>query len=200
MTLRYMKIFISVYEQQNITYAANNLHMTQPAVSRAVSEIESHYCMKLFIRQRKGISPTEAGDWLYEQAKNIVDSFDKMESLASDLHNNNTLRIDCCALLGQTYMPWCVSRFNKLYPHLPLKVTISRNSDNILSALEHKKIDMAILDTILDSNDFLVKKLFQYNLVPLFPPRHPLAEKKNPDVRGHGILFLYMYGIRKTAS
>lgn len=176
MTLRHMKIFISAYERKNITNAANDLHLTQPAVSRAISEIESHYGLQFFIRLRNGISPTEAGTWFYEQARHIVYSFDNMERIASDMHNN-TLHIDCCALLGQSYMPLCISRFNKLYPQLSVKVTISRNCENILLALQHKKIDMAILGTEIDNNNFLVKQLFEYHLVPLFPPHHPLVQK-----------------------
>lgn len=178
MTLRHMRIFISVYERQNITYAANDLHLTQPAVSRAISEIESYYGLQLLIRLRNGVSPTETGTWFYEQARHIVYSFDNMESIASDMHNN-ILRIDCCALLGHSYMPNCVSRFNKLHPELTLKVTISRNSDNVLAALQRKKIDIAVLETEIDKSSFWVKTLFEYHLVPLFPPHHPLMEKKH---------------------
>lgn len=177
MTLRHMRIFISVYDRKNITCAANDLYMTQPAVSRAISEIESHYGLKLFIRLRNGVSPTEAGVWFYREAQHIVCSFDNIESIASNIHNN-TMRIDCCALLGQSYMPLCISRFNKLHADLSVKVTISRSSENILSALQHNKIDMAILETKIDSNDnFLVKKLFEYHLVPLFPPHHAFVKK-----------------------
>lgn len=70
-----------------------------------------------------------------------------MESIASDMHNK-ILHIDCCALLGHSYMPNCVSLFNKLHPELTLRVTISRNSDNVLAALQRKKIDIAILETV----------------------------------------------------
>lgn len=76
MTLRHMRIFICVFEQKNITCAANLLHMTQPAVSRTIIEIESHYNMQLFIRLPNGVSPTEAGIWYYNQSKQIVDAYD----------------------------------------------------------------------------------------------------------------------------
>ena len=178
MTLRHLRIFIAVYEQKNITCAANQLYMTQPAVSRAIGEIESKYGLQLFIRLRNGVSPTETGTWFYKQAQHIIYSFDKMESEASNF-SSSSLNIDCCAMLGESYMPSCVSRFNKLYPQLSLKVTISKSSEHILIALQRKEIDMAIVETEINSNDFLMKKLFDYHLVPIFPLLHPLIEKNH---------------------
>jgi len=179
MTLRHLKIFIAVYEQKNITCAANDLHLTQPAVSRAIREIESPYGLQLFTRLRNGVSPTESGTWFYEQAQHIVYSFNNMESIASDMLNNNTLRIDCCAMLGQSYMPLCISRFNRLYPQLSLKVTISRSSENILKMLQRKEIDIAIVENEIVNTSFIARKLFEYHLVPVFPPHHPLIERNH---------------------
>lgn len=48
MTLRHMKIFLAVYQTQHITKAAQQLRMTQPAVTRAIQEIESYYGIRLF--------------------------------------------------------------------------------------------------------------------------------------------------------
>ena len=50
MTIRHMKIFVSVYQAQSITRAAEQLHMTQPAVSRAIQELEHYYGVCLFER------------------------------------------------------------------------------------------------------------------------------------------------------
>lgn len=176
MTLRHMRIFICVYERKNITGAANALHMTQPAVSRAIIEIESHYKAQLFIRLQNGVTPTNRGMWFYNQFKQLIDSYDNMENMAADMLNHN-LRINCCAMLGQFYMPLCISRFNKLYPQISTKVTISRNCENILTQMKHKLFDIAILDTEIKSNSFIVKKLFDYHLVPIFPAHDPLIKK-----------------------
>lgn len=61
MTLRHMKIFVSVFQHSNITRAAEELHLAQPSVSFAVKELEDYYGIRLFDRIGRRISPTEAG-------------------------------------------------------------------------------------------------------------------------------------------
>ena len=67
MTLRHLS-FITVYQKGSITKAAEDLHMTQPAVSLAIKELETHYEIRLFDRIGKRIYRTEQGRWLYEYA------------------------------------------------------------------------------------------------------------------------------------
>ena len=74
MTIRHMRIFLEVYRMENITQAAKNLHMTQPAVTRAVQEIERHYGVMLFDRMNRRLFVTEAGRQFYAQALHIVES------------------------------------------------------------------------------------------------------------------------------
>ena len=59
MTLRHMRIFIVVYQEMNITKASNKLHMTQPAVTRAIKEIETHYDIQLLCQGRR--APVDSG-------------------------------------------------------------------------------------------------------------------------------------------
>ena len=61
MTLRHMKIFVTVFQQGSITGAARKLHLAQPSVSLAVKELENYYGLRLFERIGRHISPTEGG-------------------------------------------------------------------------------------------------------------------------------------------
>lgn len=79
MTLRHMKIFLAVYQTQHITKAAQQLRMTQPAVTRAIQEIESYYGIRLFERINRKLYITQTGTMFYTYAVHIVDSFDQME-------------------------------------------------------------------------------------------------------------------------
>ena len=66
MTLRYMKIFVSVYEHNSITKAADVLHLAQPSVSLAIKEMEEYYGTRFFERIGRHISPTGAGNELLQ--------------------------------------------------------------------------------------------------------------------------------------
>ena len=61
MTVRHMRIFLAVYRCGGITSAAQQLHMTQPAVTRAIQELESYYGVKLFERMGRRLPVTEEG-------------------------------------------------------------------------------------------------------------------------------------------
>lgn len=73
MTLRYMKIFVSVYEHNSITKAADVLHLAQPSVSLAIKEMEEYYGTRFFERIGRHISPTGAGNELYRYALHIIE-------------------------------------------------------------------------------------------------------------------------------
>ena len=79
MTLRHMKIFVTVYQHSSVTKAAGELHLAQPSVSLAVKELEEYYGIRLFERIGRGIRPTEAGSEFYSYALHIVSLFEDME-------------------------------------------------------------------------------------------------------------------------
>ena len=79
MTLRHMKIYVAVFHHNNITKAAEELHLAQPSVSLAIKELEEYYGIRLFERMGRRILPTEGGKEFYGYALHIVLLFDEME-------------------------------------------------------------------------------------------------------------------------
>lgn len=104
MTLRHLQIFTEVYNTQNITQASQNLHITQPAVTRAVQELEQHYGVPLFERIRRRLSPTQAGQKLYGQAVHLLDTFDQMETCLKNWDAYGRIRIGATLTLGSTLL------------------------------------------------------------------------------------------------
>ena len=85
MTLRHIRIFEAVCDCGcNMTRAAESLHMTQPAVSLAVSELESYYGVRLFDRIARRLYLTEAGRAFLDYARRITLTFDDMERTVRD--------------------------------------------------------------------------------------------------------------------
>ena len=68
MTLRHLKVFIAVYQEESVTRAAELLHMTQPTVTRAVQEIEQYYGIHLFERFKHRLYVTESGRQFYTRS------------------------------------------------------------------------------------------------------------------------------------
>lgn len=125
MTLRHMRIFAEVYRTRNVTHAAQNLHMTQPAVTRAIQELEQHYGVRLFERLYRHLSPTEAAQRLYAQAVYLLDTFDHMEAAMRDWDSLGVVRVGATVTLGSTILPVLARRFAALYPGIELQAKVA---------------------------------------------------------------------------
>lgn len=179
MTLRHLRIFTEVYDTQNVTQASHNLHITQPAVTRAVQELEQHYGVALFERIRRRLSPTQAGQQLYAQAIHLLDAFDQMETGLRNWDALGRIRIGATATLGSTLLPELAQRFTKLYPGIELQVTVA-NGESITTALCQNRLDLALLETRVLTAELHSEEIGCDRLCAVMSARHPLAALKNP--------------------
>ena len=106
MTIRHIRIFEAVCGCGcNMTRAAGALRMTQPAVSLAVSELESYYGVHLFDRIGRKLMLTEAGKTFLDYARRITMTFDDMERTARGWEENGAIRIGASISIGAMLMP-----------------------------------------------------------------------------------------------
>lgn len=179
MTLRHLRIFTEVYSTQNVTQASHNLHITQPAVTRAVQELEQHYGVALFERIRRRLSPTQAGQQLYAQAIHLLDAFDQMEAGLRNWDALGRMRIGATATLGSTLLPQLAQRFTELYPGIELQVTVA-NGDSITAALCQNRLDLALLETRVLIPELHSEEIGCDRLCAVLSPLHPLAAIDTP--------------------
>jgi DNA-binding transcriptional LysR family regulator len=174
MTIRHMKIFLEVYQTQNITRAADTLNMTQPAVSRAIQELERYYGVRLFERIHHRLSVTESGKQLYSYAIHIVNSFDKMEKGMRNWDELGILRIGASITLGNVILPDLIARFKKKHEQLQVRVQIS-NGAQLQQALLNNRLDLAMIEGTVDTEHLHVENFTCDKLVLILPPDHPLC-------------------------
>ena len=176
MTIHQMRIFVMVYQNRNITKAAQRLNMTQPAVSRSIAELEAFYKVRLFERINHRIQPTELAGRVYAQAMQIVDSFNQMEKGLKHWDEEGTLRIGASITLGNFLLPDLVARFRKTRPNLTVKVSIA-NASRIEQDLLEGKLDVAMVEGVADEEHLHKETFSKDHLVPIFPVGHPLLTK-----------------------
>jgi DNA-binding transcriptional LysR family regulator len=73
MDIRELRYFLAVYEERSLTAASQRCHISQPSVSAALAAIETELGTKLFLRHKRGVTPTSAAETLYPRAKRLVD-------------------------------------------------------------------------------------------------------------------------------
>lgn len=185
MTIRHLKIFVTVCEEGNITKAGQKLFMAQPTVSLAVSELEKHYGTKLFDRISKRLYLTDAGCRLLPYAQHVTAMFDEMEASVCDSENSGTLRIGASITIGNCLLPNLLKAFAERRPGVEIKMQID-NSEKIEQFILDNRIDFGLIEGV-PHGSLLVNEPFRDDeLVLLCSPSHRWAKRNSikPDELG----------------
>lgn len=159
-TLSSYKIFYTVAKAGNISRAANELFISQPAISKAVSKLEANLDTQLFIRSSRGVSLTEEGKLLYEHLTNAFDSIDLAEEQIKKgkLLGIGQIRFGVSSTLCKFLLLPYLKKFVSLYPHI--KISIECNSTfQTLKLLEENKIDIGLIGKPTILKDFTFYKI-----------------------------------------
>lgn len=172
MTIRHLKIFIAVYQAESITRAAGQLHMTQPAVSRAIQELERHYGVRLFERLRRRLSITESGRQLYAKALHIVDSFDALEQGLKNWDEFGVLRVGATPTLANTLLPPVLADFGSRHPGLDIRIQVN-NGEQLQQLLYDGELDFALIEGAAGRKHLHSEPFAHDRLLLLLPPDDP---------------------------
>ncbi len=175
MTLRHMKIFLAVYQAQQITKAARQLCMTQPAVTRAIQEIEAYYGVRLFERINRKLYITQTGTMFYTYAVHIVDCFDQMEKGLRDWDQLGVLRVGATIALGTDLLPKVLVRFQRANPSLQIRSVVS-NGAALQQALLDNQLDFAVIEGSVGQEELASRAIAPDRLVLILPPDDPRAK------------------------
>lgn len=196
MTIRHIKIFIQVFQTKNITRAAQLLHMTQPAVTRAIQEMEHYYGVFLFERLNRRLYITESGKQLYSQALHIAESFDLMEKGLRNWDEFGILRIGASITLGNFLLPQLVSIYQGRHPNLQIRATIS-NGYKLQQMLYNNQLDFALIENEVSQDRLKMEPFSEDQLILILPPNHPLKKKAGIQLRD---LTSYPFLLRESGS
>lgn len=146
MELRVLKYFLMVAREENITKAAEFLHVTQPTLSRQIADLEYELGTKLFERKSHKIQLTQEGFLLKRYAQEMVDLEEKTKSQFSDEQKNisGIISFGCGELLSMSYLASIMTDFQKKYPDIKYDI-FSGNADNTKELIQRGILDFGLL-------------------------------------------------------
>lgn len=174
MNLKYLRIFITVYEQGNMTKAAHLLYMTQPAVSRIISELESYYQTNLFERHNHRLYPTTSAHELYQRSKPLLKEFDSLDDCMKKQHNNISLHLGATPTLGVSTLSRVISGFQPEHKNTTMTAHVD-SGKNIILGLDHLDYDFVFMEGNVPLENYESLSLPEDAFVVLLPKNHPLA-------------------------
>lgn len=158
MELRVLKYFLAVAREQNITAAAESLHVTQPTLSKQLMDLETELGCKLFERGKRKITLTEQGVFLRQRAQEIVDLADKTESAFSSTHETVTgdVYIGCGETQGMRGVIKIMKIMQEANPDVRFHL-YSGNDEDVSERLETGLVDFGLFvgSTRLEKYDYI---------------------------------------------
>ena len=173
-----LKVFHTVAKRLNFTKAADELCITQPAVSKHIREIENHFQLKLFDRNGTKIKLTEAGEIMLQYTNQIFTLYGNLEFELNSLNerHNGKLRIGASTTIAQYVLPPLLADFHKRFSDIEVTLTIN-NTEQIEQALQNKDIDFGIIEGQSKNSSFKYTEFIKDEIVLVANSNHPLAKK-----------------------
>jgi DNA-binding transcriptional LysR family regulator len=175
--LRHLRYFAAVAAHGSFSRAANQLHLTQPALSRQVKSLEDEIGIALIVRGQNTISLTSAGEAFYEEAKDILARVDVAVRRIKTRRQGEKLRIGYVHSLTAGIMPRVVKRFRSHNQHVFLELS-DLTTDAMCQKAAAGQIDLAILPKSLEPHfeGFQWVELQQLAPVLVVSKKNPLAK------------------------
>ncbi len=181
---RRLQVFHTVARLLSFTKAAESLHMTQPAVTFQVRQLEEYFNTRLFDRTHNRISLTAAGERVYEYAAQIFDLYAKMDNAVRDMTGeiSGVLIIGASTTIAEYMLPALLGDFKKKYPDVNVHLKVS-NSDGIVHMVENNDIDLGVVEAPVVNKNLVVENCRNDRLVAIVPPQHALAGKRKVSLQ-----------------
>lgn len=193
METKVLRAFITVAEELNFRKAADRLNMSQPPLTRIISQLETDLNVKLFNRTTRSVELTGAGLHLLKKGKEILAQISQVELEVRTLQKNRSGKLHLSLNFGAIHsdLPRLISSFKEQFPKISV-VIVESNFSTLASSLKSTKIDMAFCPNIFKErviNQFPIQTL---EVGLLVPRENLLAEKKSlklKDLRGETLIY-----------
>lgn len=183
LTLRQLKVFESVARHLSYSRAADELHLTQPAVSMQIKQLEDNVSLPLFEQLGKRIFLTEAGRELYQYSRAIAQQLADMEVALDELKGMERGKLNISVVTTANYFaPHLLAKFCQRYSGVTVSLNVS-NRETVLKQLADNLIDLAIMGQPPDNLDIDSESFMENPLVVIAPPNHPLCQERNISVK-----------------
>jgi len=176
---RRLKIFHTVARLLNFTKAAEELHMTQPAVTFQIRQLEEQFNTRLFDRTHNKVSLTDVGKRVFSYAERILKLYEDMTLSVTEMTGDvsGTVSLGASTTIAEYVLPLLIGEFKKKFPEVVISLHES-NTDEIVNMVENNKLDIGIIEGQVNNKNLLVHECKLDQLVVIMPNGHPLCEMK----------------------
>lgn len=174
--IRQLEVFRAIMDSGTATAAANELHMSQPAVSQHLAQLEEELDIDLFARERGRLTPTEHGAVLYDEIAFAFEGLERVRNLARNIRSHHTgiFRIAAPNSFCDGLLPKIIAGFRAEHPDLHYAVELGGYAA-VIDMVAARKVDVGIAKEPLKHPGVMNHSLVKSRPVCAMRPDHPLA-------------------------
>lgn len=174
--LKELQVFLAAAEYENFSQAGRKLHLSQPAVSQAVANLEKQFNVDLFIRAGRSYKLTESGKLLQSMSKELTASAIRLEEMMLSLQDDviGHFVIGCSTASGKYLLPGLIAEFRKKFPHVRADILVSSRNSVIRRLLEGQAA-IGVSSKKIDHRELEYHEFFNDEIILVVGKKHPWA-------------------------
>ncbi len=179
LTLRQIRIFLCAVKHMNFSKAAEELHVTAPAVSLQIKEMEEDIGVSLFLREGRRVELTSAGEYFLLYARRIISTLKEADDTMERLRGQDAriLKIGLVST-AKYFVPKILAQFKQEYPKVQIRIDV-RNRQQLVELLREGEIDIAVMGRPPQEIDTRVEAFADHPHAFIASPEHKLATVEN---------------------
>ncbi|WP_027717247.1 selenium metabolism-associated LysR family transcriptional regulator [Desulfovirgula thermocuniculi] len=183
MNIKQLEAFVRVAELQSFTRAAQQLFMSQPAISFQIKSLEESLGTTLFHRSEKKVELTEAGRLFYPEARQILQHYYRIRETLEELKGlkRGHLHLGASTIPGEYLLPLYIGRFHELYPGVEVSLRIA-GSREVVRWVREREVDLGITGAIIEEQEVEYTPWQDDCLVLIVGPEHHFRKRKEVDL------------------
>ncbi|RUR40777.1 LysR family transcriptional regulator [Vreelandella populi] len=182
LTFRQLQVFQAVHHQRSYSRAAEQLGLTQPAVSAQIRQLEQALGQPLFKYAGKTLHVLPAADTLALSTREIFGQLSRLQMNLSDINGKITGELNLAAVSSAQYIvPYILARFRARYPDIHVRLKVC-NRSQALERLAEQQDDLVIMAMVPEDDRLAVMPIIDNELVAVVWPEHPLLEAPSPSL------------------
>jgi LysR family transcriptional regulator, low CO2-responsive transcriptional regulator len=183
LTFRQLRVFLEVARQLSFARAAENLHLTAPAVTMHIKELESSVGLPLFDRASRQVSLTIVGEYFLVYAKRLLATVREAENAMARFQRLEAGHLTIGLVsTAQYFVPGMLARFRAEHSGVEVKLQVMPNRERLVALLQTGEIDLAIMGRAPKELDTRSEGFAAHPLVFVGPPDHPLRAFGHPPL------------------
>ncbi|MFZ4451276.1 LysR family transcriptional regulator [Salibacterium aidingense] len=184
MELKQLRYFLEVHQEESFSKASEKLHVSQPALSKVIHQLEEELDIRLFDRSTRHLKITGEGEMIRKHAQKVLRDVEDLTKAANEikLRKKGSFTFGLPPVIGSSFFPSIIASFRKQYPEAEMHI-VEEGAKIMEQSLLEGNIDVGVAILPVDEEQFEVRPIVKRELLLVVSKEHSLAGRENVTMK-----------------